>query len=66
MLLDKTRMGLMPKTRQNKTHKGLSPRHNKGETQNIKQTWATRMGQPLKKKLLIKKNSKDFFWKILF
>ena len=50
MPLDKTRMGLMPKTRQNKTHKGLSPRHNKGETQNIKQTWATRMGQPLKKK----------------
>ena len=54
-------MGLMPKTRQNKTHKGLSPRHNKGETQNIKQTWATRMGQPLKKKIINKEKLKRFF-----
>ena len=54
-------MGLMPKTRQNKTHKGLSPRHNKGETQNIKQTWATRMGQPLKKNFITKEKLKRFF-----
>ena len=54
-------MGLMPKTRQNKTRKGLSPRHNKGKTQNIKQTWATRMGQPLKKKFITKEKLKRFF-----
>ena len=37
MPIDKTRMGLKPKTKQDKTWMDLSPRHNKGKTQNIKQ-----------------------------
>ena len=41
---------------------GLSLRHNKGKTQNIKQKWATRMSQPFEKILLLNKNSEDFFF----
>ena len=60
-------MGLKLKTKQNKTRMGLSLRHNKGKTQNIKQKWATRMSQPFEKILLLKKNSEDFFfWNFLF
>ena len=45
---------------------GLSLRHNKGKTQNIKQKWATRMSQPFEKILLLKKNLEDFFFFEIF
>ena len=40
---------------------GLSLRHNKGKTQNIKHKWITRMGQPLKN-FITKEELKRFFF----
>ena len=63
MPLDKTRMGLSPrqtslrpKTRQRQDTDRPKPKTQQKKDSKIKQKWATRMGQPLKK-LLLKKNS---------
>ena len=66
MPLDKTRMGLSPrqtslrpKTRQRQDTDRPKPKTQQKKDSKIKQKWATRMGQPLKK-LLLKKNSRFF------
>ena len=54
-----TRMGLRPKTRQRQDTDRPKPKTQQKKDSKIKQKWATRMGQPLKK-LLLKKNSRFF------